>query len=77
MSEGINSRSIEDLDPAARQVCQSQLAECRAQGIELIVTSTYRNFIAQQALYEIGRTVQKERRPVTSAKAGHTSQKSG
>lgn len=70
MTAGINSRSIEDLDPAARQVCKAQLAECTAQGIELIVTSTYRDFVAQTALYAIGRTVQHERRPVTNAKAG-------
>lgn len=66
----INSRKLEDLDPEARTVCQQHLALCHQRGIELIVTSTWRDFEAQDALYAIGRTVEKDRRAVTNAKAG-------
>jgi peptidoglycan L-alanyl-D-glutamate endopeptidase CwlK len=68
----INSRSLTDLDPAARMVCNDHLARCSHAGIELIITSTYRDFIAQDALYAIGRTVHPERRHVTNAKAGQS-----
>ena len=66
----INSRKIEDLDLPARQVCNAHTIGCRAAGIELLVTSTYRDFEAQDDLYAIGRTKEPERKPVTNAKAG-------
>lgn len=66
----INSRSLADLDPAVRIVCNEHLSLCHAAGIELIVTSTYRDYAAQEYLYSIGRTIEKERRKVTNAKAG-------
>ena len=50
----------------------TQIAECHQRGIELIITSTWRDMEAQAALYEIGRTIEKERRAVTDAKAGHS-----
>ena len=68
----VNSRSLADLDPQARTVCNAHLDLCRAAGIELLVTSTWRDYEAQDGLYAIGRTVQKERRVVTNAKAGHS-----
>lgn len=68
----VNSRNVNDLDPAARLICNDHLARCRHAGIELIVTSTWRDFEAQEALYAIGRTVHPERRCVTNAKAGHS-----
>ncbi len=68
----VNSRDLADLDPEARAVCNEHLALCHEAGIELIVTSTWRDFEAQDGLYAIGRTVQKERRAVTNAKAGHS-----
>lgn len=72
MSIGINSRNIEDLDPQVRPACYEHVRLCRDAGIELLVTSTYRDFTAQDALYAIGRTIYPERRPVTNAKAGHS-----
>lgn len=66
----INSRNIDDLDPVVRTVCKAHLALCRTVGIELLVTSTYRDYESQDALYAIGRTVQVERSKVTNAKAG-------
>ncbi len=66
----INSRLLRYLDPTAREVCSDHLLRCRNAGIEL--TSTYRDFEAQDALYAIGRTINPERRVVTNAKAGHS-----
>ena len=69
----INSRNLEDLDPFARTVCNQHLANCHAKGIELIVTSTWRDFESQDALYTIGRSLDSaNRRPVTQAKGGQS-----
>src|SRR5688572_13459442 len=69
-SIGIDSRNVEDLDPIARAVCRSHIAACAQVGIELLITSTYRDFTAQNALYAIGRTTQLDRKKVTNAKGG-------
>jgi peptidoglycan LD-endopeptidase CwlK len=66
----INSRKIEDLDPEVQKICLQHLANAREEGIELIVTSTWRDYEAQDGLYAIGRTVDVERRPVTNARGG-------
>jgi peptidoglycan L-alanyl-D-glutamate endopeptidase CwlK len=66
----INSRNLSDLDPRAREVCQLQIAGCHEAGIEIIVTSTWRDFESQDSLYAIGRTVELGRHAVTNAKAG-------
>ncbi len=68
----INSRSLADLDPLVREICNRHLAACTAAGIELLVTSTYRDFESQTALYAIGRTIEVKRRKVTHAKAGES-----
>lgn len=68
----INSRLISDLDPDVATVCNAHILACHRAGIELLVTSTYRNYLAQDAVYAIGRTVDKEKRPVTKAKAGQS-----
>ena len=68
----MNSRSLDHLDPEARQVCMEHVRQCRDAGIELLVTSTWRDFESQAALYAIGRTGQKERRTVTNAKPGRS-----
>ena len=66
----VNSRKIEDLDPVPAAVCMYQIRLCHEAGIELLVTSTYRDHEAQDALYAIGRTVELSRKPVTNARAG-------
>ncbi len=52
------------------------LDKCRAQGIEITVTCTYRDFQEQNRLYARGRTVLTEHgqrvRKVTNAKAGQS-----
>jgi peptidoglycan LD-endopeptidase CwlK len=68
----INSRLITDLDLPARKVCLAHVQGCKDIGIELLVTSTYRDFAAQDDLYNIGRTKQLDRKPVTNARAGQS-----
>lgn len=66
----INSRKLEDLHPAVRRRAEAFLAAAKAEGIDLLVTSTYRDFAAQQALYDQGRT--KPGNIVTHAKPGQS-----
>lgn len=68
----INSRSLEELSLKPRTVCVAQIQGCRAIGIEIIVTSTYRDSEAQNDLYAIGRTKDVHRKPVTNARAGQS-----
>ena len=68
----INSRLIFDLDPLAEVVCQKHIDACAAEGIEIILTSTYRDIEAQDALYRIGRDPGDIRRRVTNAKGGQS-----
>lgn len=65
-----NSRSLDDLLPAVRQRAQAFLDICQRQGIELLVTSTYRDLDSQAALYAQGRTLPGRR--VTNAKPGQS-----
>ena len=64
----INSRSLDDLLPPVRQRVDRFLANAKAQGIDLLVTSTYRDNASQEALYAQGRT--KPGKIVTNARAG-------
>ena len=64
----INSRDINDLDPRVAAKCLALIDACRDAGIELIVTSTYRDNECQESLYAQGRT--KPGQIVTKARAG-------
>lgn len=66
----INSRKLEDLHPAVRKRVEAFLEAAKGEGITLLVTSTYRDFAAQQALYDQGRT--KPGNKVTNAKPGQS-----
>lgn len=66
----INSRNLDDLHPAVRSKAQAFIAACAAAGIELLVTSTYRDSESQDALYAQGRTVPGNR--VTNARGGYS-----
>lgn len=66
----INSRSLDDLLPPVKDRAEKFLAACKAAGIDLIVTSTYRDAESQDALYAQGRT--KPGDIVTNAKAGQS-----
>ena len=62
------SRKLSDLAPGYAQRFVQWLDACRAQGLDLLVTSTLRTMAEQDALYAIGRT--KPGKRVTNAKAG-------
>jgi peptidoglycan LD-endopeptidase CwlK len=64
----INSRSVDDLHPLVAVKCRDFLAKCAAAGLDVIVTSTYRDGESQDALYAQGRT--KPGKRVTDARAG-------
>lgn len=66
----INSRNLDDLIPPARSRAQAFLAECKRRGIDVLITSTYRDSAAQAALYAQGRT--KPGPKVTNAKPGQS-----
>ena len=66
----ISSRLLSELHPAVRTKCEAHLAACKAAGIELLVTCTYRDKEAQDALYAQGRTAPGAK--VTNAKGGQS-----
>ena len=66
----INSRKIEDLIPQAKERVERFIALCHEQGIDLLVTSTFRDHESQGELYEQGRT--KPGKVVTNAKPGES-----
>jgi len=66
----INSRSLDDLVPPAKQRAQAFVDAAKAKGIDLLVTSTYRDNESQNALYAQGRTTPGN--IVTRAKAGQS-----
>lgn len=66
----INSRNIYLLEPPVLERVKAFIASCKTQGIDLLVTSTYRDIEAQNALYAQGRTA--SGKIVTNAKGGQS-----
>lgn len=66
----INSRKLEDLIPIVAAKAAAFVAACRAVGIDVLITSTYRDHESQNALYAQGRTTPGKR--VTNAKGGQS-----
>ncbi len=66
----INSRKLEDLTPDTRRKVFAFREACRAAGVDLLVTSTYRDAESQAALYAQGRTA--PGKIVTNAKPGQS-----
>lgn len=64
----INSRSLDDLTPTMKVKCQQFIEKCKEAGVDVIITSTYRDFESQDALYAQGRTTKGP--IVTNAKGG-------
>jgi peptidoglycan L-alanyl-D-glutamate endopeptidase CwlK len=64
----INSRKIEDLHPTVQKMCIDFKEKCLKAGIDVLITSTYRDFESQAEIYAQGRT--KPGRKVTNAPAG-------
>jgi peptidoglycan L-alanyl-D-glutamate endopeptidase CwlK len=66
----INSRNINDLHPHVDVLCRKFIYECKDNGIDVLITSTYRDKESQAAIYAQGRT--KPGRIVTYAKPGQS-----
>ena len=64
----INSRRIDDLELIVAAKCRAFVAACAAVGIDVIITSTYRDAESQNALYAQGRTTPGKK--VTNAAGG-------
>lgn len=66
----INSRSIADLHPTVQAKAHAFISACADHGIDVILTSTYRDAESQEALYAQGRTAPGE--IVTRARGGQS-----
>ena len=66
----ISSRSLNELIPIVKQKVDEFIAVCNDNGIDLLITSTYRDIESQDALYAQGRTT--EGRIVTNARGGES-----
>lgn len=64
----INSRDLNELNPKVKVKIEAFIASCKKAGIDVLITSTYRDGESQNALYAQGRT--KAGKIVTNAKAG-------
>ena len=52
----LTSRKLEDLSPAVQARARAFLGACAAQGLDVLVTCTLRDYEAQAALFAQGRT---------------------
>ena len=64
----INSRNLDDLLPNVKTRVESFIKACQIAGIDILVTSTFRDNASQDALYAQGRTI--EGKIVTNARGG-------
>lgn len=61
---------LSDLHPLMQPLAAKFLEQCKKEGIDVIITCTYRSGVEQDQLYEIGRTLPGKK--VTNAKAGES-----
>ncbi|MGZ8888065.1 MAG: M15 family metallopeptidase [Halobacteriota archaeon] len=66
----VNSRALCDLHPTVMKMCMEFMARCKEVGIDILITSTYRDHESQNALYAQGRTTKGNK--VTNAKGGQS-----
>ena len=66
----ISSRNISDLLPPVQTLCVKFIGLCQASGIDILITSTYRDQESQNAIYSQGR--QTPGRIVTNARGGQS-----
>lgn len=66
----INSRDLKELHPVVQEKAKNFIAAAKKEGIDVLVTSTYRDNASQNALYAQGRTT--KGRIVTNARAGYS-----
>lgn len=64
------SRKIEDLHPHVAKLCRQFVSACKVQGVDVLITSTLRDYECQDALYAQGRT--KPGKRVTNARGGYS-----
>jgi peptidoglycan L-alanyl-D-glutamate endopeptidase CwlK len=64
----INSRSLSDLRPKVAELAQAFIEKCHDAGIDVIITSTYRDIESQNALFAVGRKTPGD--ILTNAKGG-------
>ena len=64
------SRLLSDLHPDLQPLVDAFLSKCKAAGLDILITCTYRNNSEQDALYAQGRTAPGLR--VTNAKGGQS-----
>lgn len=65
-----NSRALDDLLPPVRHRAQALVDACKQAGIDILITSTFRDLESQAALYAQGRTA--PGKLVTNAKPGQS-----
>jgi len=70
-----SSRALSDLQPQVADKCQAHIDACEAEGIDLLITCTLRDFEEQTRLYAIGRTT--PGKIVTNAQAGDSAHNYG
>jgi peptidoglycan LD-endopeptidase CwlK len=66
----IASRELSALHPRVMQMAIEFIKRCKEAGIDVIITSTYRDYESQNALYAQGRTTKGAK--VTNAKGGYS-----
>lgn len=66
----VNSRNLDALHPVVAAKVRKFIEACHAEGIDLLVTSTFRDMESQAALYAQGRTA--PGKIVTNAKPGQS-----
>jgi peptidoglycan L-alanyl-D-glutamate endopeptidase CwlK len=67
-------RDINELTPKAQKACRMFLEECKHQGLNVLVTETYRSQERQNYLYEQGRT-RKGKKVTWTKNSRHTSRR--
>lgn len=65
------SRKIEDLHPDLQPICRQFMQNCKAAGLDILITCTYRSASEQEQLYAQGRNGKPGPR-VTYARAGQS-----
>ena len=66
----ISSRDITMLEKPVELRCNLFVAQCKREGIDVLIISTYRDYESQKALYAQGRTIPGPK--VTNAMEGHS-----
>ncbi len=64
------SKNLEDLHPYVKYLAEKFIEECKKQGIDILIYSTFRSKEEQDKLYSQGRTAPGEK--VTNAKGGYS-----